>query len=107
MAKTEQTNELESLLSFLKLNRGFDFTGYKRSSLARRIENRMQAAGIGTFAEYQDYLEVQPEEFAHLFDNILINVTSFFRDPQAWAYLQATILPRLLDERPNGDPIRV
>lgn len=107
MIKMEQSTELENLLVFLKQNRGFDFTGYKRSSLARRIQSRMQGVGIDSFAEYQEYLEVQPEEFSHLFDSILINVTSFFRDPAAWTFLQNTALPQLLDEHNNGDPIRV
>src|SRR5512145_1989003 len=96
MTKTEPDPELENLLQFLKQNRGFDFTGYKRASLARRIQGRMQAVGMLSFAEYQDFLEVQPDEFSHLFDNILINVTSFFRDPPAWAYLRSSVLPRLL-----------
>src|SRR3712207_8583522 len=70
----------ESLLVFLRERRGFDFTGYKRPSLTRRVRRRMADVGIGSFGEYQDYLEVHPEEFTPLFNTVLINVTSFFRD---------------------------
>ena len=72
--------DFEALLLYLKQSRGFDFTAYKRSSLMRRVLVRMQAAGISTFPEYHDYLQVDPDEFTRLFNTILINVTSFFRD---------------------------
>jgi two-component system CheB/CheR fusion protein len=98
--------ELEQLLEYLKGNRGFDFTGYKRASLARRMEKRMQELKIGAYADYVDYLEVHPEEFAVLFNTILINVTSFFRDESAWEYLAAEVLPELTARKRNG-PIRV
>ena len=76
----------ESLLEYLRQNRGFDFTGYKRPSLMRRVSKRMQDIHIDAFEDYVDYLEVHPEEFSHLFDTILINVTAFFRDTTAWEY---------------------
>jgi two-component system CheB/CheR fusion protein len=98
--------ELEQLLEYLKGNRGFDFTGYKRASLARRMEKRMQELKIGAYADYVDYLEVHPEEFAVLFNTILINVTSFFRDESAWEYLAAEVLPEVVARKRNG-PIRV
>ncbi len=50
------SEELRSLLGYLKANRGFDFTGYKRSSLERRIGKRMSAVGAESYADYQDYL---------------------------------------------------
>ncbi len=92
----------ESLLTYLKAERGFDFTGYKRASLVRRVLRQMQTVGVATFDEYQDYLEVHPEEFTALFNMILINVTSFFRDADAWQELRTNIVPSLLRERPNG-----
>src|ERR1051325_11757931 len=79
--------EFEALLSYLKVSRGFDFTAYKRSSLMRRTLVRMQSIGVSGFANYQDYLQVDPEEFTRLLHTILINVTGFFRDPPAWEYL--------------------
>ena len=97
----------EKLLAFIKLNRGFDFTGYKRPSLRRRILKRMDAVDLDTFDEYHAYLEANGDEFAELFDTILINVTRFFRDPAAWDYLERGILPKLLAQRDAHAPIRV
>jgi two-component system CheB/CheR fusion protein len=99
--------ELERLLEYLKSSRAFDFTGYKRASLARRIGKRMQSVKVAGYGDYIDYLEVHPEEFATLFDVILINVTSFFRDDAAWTYLREEVLPELLQSKPPRSPIRV
>jgi two-component system CheB/CheR fusion protein len=92
----------EQLLVYLNEERGFDFTGYKRASLMRRVERRMTAVGIDSFEAYHDHLVVHPDEFAALFDTVLINVTSFFRDPESWDYLQHTLLPDtvLTSDRP-------
>ncbi|HEY1373386.1 MAG TPA: CheR family methyltransferase [Candidatus Binatia bacterium] len=98
MADSEE-KQFESMLFYLQQHRGFDFTGYKRPSLMRRVGRRMQMVGIENFADYTDYLEVHPEEFSQLFNTILINVTSFFRDPPAWKFLCESVLPKLLDEK--------
>ena len=97
----------EALLDYLKGARGFDFTAYKRSSLMRRIQKRLQTVGIESYDGYQTYLEAHPEEFGLLFNTILINVTSFFRDPEAWAYLTAQIAPRILSGSRPDSVIRV
>jgi two-component system CheB/CheR fusion protein len=86
----------ESLLVFLREQRGFDFTGYKRPSLVRRVRRRMTEVGIDSTAEYQDFLEVHPEEFTPLFNTVLINVTSFFRDRPSWEHLRESLLPQLV-----------
>jgi two-component system CheB/CheR fusion protein len=99
--------DLEPLLEYLKSARGFDFSGYKRSSLERRIRKRMNHAGVDRFDEYQDYLEVTPDEFTELFNTILINVTAFFRDRAAWDYMADEVIPRLLADVPDPEPIRV
>jgi two-component system, chemotaxis family, CheB/CheR fusion protein len=108
-AGTEPGNDagLRSLLEFLKRNRGFDFTGYKRSSLERRIRKRMQQEGVETYEEYQDHLEVTPDEFTQLFDTILINVTGFYRDKPAWTYVSDEVVPQILEDVPATEPIRV
>ncbi|GAB3603623.1 PAS domain S-box protein [Kineococcus gypseus] len=97
--------EFEDLLQHLKEARGFDFTGYKRPSLERRVRRRMSDAGVARYEEYRDLLEVDGEEFTALFNTVLINVTSFFRDPDAWARLRTDLLPALLERRPRG-PVR-
>src|SRR5204863_6869467 len=60
--------EFDSLLHYLRQQRAFDFSGYKRPSLMRRISKRMQLVGVASFADYVDYLEVHPEEFPQLFN---------------------------------------
>jgi two-component system CheB/CheR fusion protein len=107
MCAADSDAEFRVLLDYLKRNRGFDFTGYKWSSLYRRIRKRMQTVHIEGFSEYTDYLEVHPEEFAFLFNTILINVTGFFRDVAAWEYLRQEVLPRILGGKGTADPIRV
>jgi two-component system, chemotaxis family, CheB/CheR fusion protein len=99
--------DLRSLLEYLKAARGFDFTGYKPPSLERRIRKRMGEVGVESYGDYQDYLEVTPDEFTDLFNAILINVTGFFRDKPAWDYLASDIVPKLLEEVPDPLPLRV
>ena len=102
---TQEDEAFESLLEHLKEQRGFDFTGYKRASLARRVRRRLDALELKTFEEYHDYLLVHPEEFTELFNIILINVTSFFRDSESWQYLADKLLPEICT-RNAGQPIR-
>jgi two-component system CheB/CheR fusion protein len=104
MNERAENGAFEDLLRFLQQSRGFDFTGYKRPSLTRRVKSRMHTLGVEQFEDYRDYLEVHPEEFVQLFNTILINVTSFFRDPGSWEYLEKRILPDLTG---RGRPIRV
>ncbi|GCL43470.1 CheR family methyltransferase [Dolichospermum planctonicum] len=99
--------DFENLLQYLRNNRGFDFTGYKRSTLMRRVTKQMQYLNIETFANYQDYLEVHPDEFKALFNTILINVTAFFRDPLAWEYLAKEIIPNILKNKQKNEQIRI
>jgi two-component system CheB/CheR fusion protein len=102
----EPNQQFEHLLEYLRRNRGFDFTGYKRSSLVRRVAKRMEVVGIEGFTAYMDYLEVHPEEFGRLFDTILINVTAFFRDDTAWELIGTEIIPRIVGPKRPDDPIR-
>ncbi len=100
----EAGSDFEHLIEFLRDSRGFDFTGYKRASLMRRVAHRCSELGIDNFRAYHDYLEVHPEEFVTLFNKILINVTEFFRDRSAWDYLRDHLVPRIVAR--DGD-IRV
>lgn len=99
--------DFENLLQYLRTNRGFDFTGYKRSTLMRRVSKQMQYLNIENFANYQDYLEVHPDEFKTLFNTILINVTAFFRDPLAWEYLAKEIIPNILKNKQKNEQVRI
>jgi two-component system CheB/CheR fusion protein len=97
--------EFEALLEFVRDNRGFDYTGYKRPTLVRRVQKRMDAVGARDYGAYREQLDGDPAEFAALFDAILINVTSFFRDPAAWEYVAAEIVPRILESEER--PVRI
>src|SRR5215218_5379637 len=100
-------SDLEALLDYVKEMRKFDFSGYKRPTLFRRIGKRMEELGCETYAEYQDYLEVHPEEFVTFFNTVLINVTSFFRDPEAWTFVADEIVPRIISGKDPDAPIRI
>jgi len=102
-----EDHDFERLLDYIRTSRGFDFTGYKRSSLVRRVSTRMNAVGIDSFADYLDFLQVDAAEFTALFDTILINVTGFLRDPTAWDTLASEVIPGLLAYKQAPEPIRV
>ena len=102
----EYAAQFEMLLEYLRNSRAFDFAAYKRATLMRRMQRRMQVVGIEGFGAYQDYLEAHPEEVSHLFNMILINVTAFFRDEPVWTYLRERVVPALLAQRPD-EMIRV
>jgi two-component system CheB/CheR fusion protein len=107
VSATVEDPAFEALLDFLARARGFDFTSYKRASLERRTRHRMEAVGCESFGDYLDFLEVHPDEFEQLFNELLINVTEFFRDPPAWEHLRTDALPLLLERKPADEPIRV
>jgi two-component system, chemotaxis family, CheB/CheR fusion protein len=73
----------------------------------RRVRHRMTHAGHESFEEYLDVLQASSDEFAALFNTILINVTAFYRDPDAWDYIASDVIPRLLAERGPDTPVRV
>lgn len=107
MTPLQTSPAFEALLDYLKQSRGFDFTGYKRSTLIRRVNKRMQSVNVVTYEEYVDYLEVHPDEFGQLFNTILINVTAFFRDRPAWQYLAEEIIPRIVERKQLNEQIRI
>ena len=107
MLPSDGPAEFEALLEFLKQDRGFDFTGYKRASLQRRVQKRMDAVQQTSYAGYLAYLTATPDEFGQLFDTLLINVTRFFRDEMPWTTLATEVLPALLARRASGSPLRI
>src|SRR5829696_6118988 len=102
-----QDASFAALIDYIKSDRGFDFTGYKRPSLERRIQKRMQAHRLEAYDDYRAYLVEHPDEFVELFNTILINVTAFFRDVAAWEYLRAEIVPRIVEESNERGGIRI
>jgi two-component system CheB/CheR fusion protein len=106
MVESGQRADFERLLEFVRQERNFDFTGYKRSSLLRRTTKRMRELGIESFDTYLDYLQANADEFTRLFNTILINVTSFFRDEETWAYIRESVIPDIVASKRDGS-IRV
>lgn len=110
-AWTQGTNEanpeFEALLNYLKHSRGCDLTGYKRSTLMRRFQNRMQSININSYQRYRQYLQSDPSEWLALLDDVLINVTTFFRDRDAWVTLANETIPQIIASKEPDEPIRV
>jgi two-component system, chemotaxis family, CheB/CheR fusion protein len=102
-----EDDRFEALLAYIRDHRGFDFTGYKRASLRRRVAKRMERLGIESYQNYADQLEASPDEFNELFATILINVSSLFRDQPVWDYLAAEVIPALIAAKHEREPIRV
>jgi two-component system CheB/CheR fusion protein len=97
----------DEILNHLRETRGFDFGAYKRASLMRRVIKRMQTIGVPTFEAYLDHLQVDQDEFGPLFNTILINVTSFFRDPEVWSYIAAEVVPEIVARTSPVESIRI
>lgn len=105
--KTPPDPAFEALLRYIQESRGIDFRGYKRTSLRRRITLRMEALGAEDFMAYRARLEAEPGEFEDLLNTVLINVTSFFRDADAWNVLRDQVIPSILASGNTDRPIRV
>lgn len=102
------SDHLQSIFSLLKAHTGHDFSGYKETTIARRIERRMTVNQMGQVEDYVRYLQTSPLEIASLLRELLIGVTSFFRDRGAFEYLEEKVIPGLFaDTRENPRMIRV
>jgi two-component system CheB/CheR fusion protein len=98
---------LNRILMLLRTGTGHDFSHYKKTTIARRIERRMSQHHIEDTEVYARHLEEHPAEVRSLFKELLINVTSFFRDPDAFVMLKQQILPQLFAGKPEGYVFRV
>ena len=99
-------SHLEKILILLRSQTGHDFSLYKRNTLYRRIERRMGLHQIPKIGNYVGYLRENPQEADLLFKELLIGVTSFFRDPAAWTQLRDEVLPPLLTNNATGQALR-
>src|SRR5262249_13087286 len=97
---------LEKVYILLRSQTGNDFSLYKKSTVHRRIERRMSLHQIDTMADYVRCLRENPREIDQLVHELLIGVTSFFRDPAAWEHLKMKVMPDLLQQRPSGSVVR-
>lgn len=102
----EKTDDvLHGILEQVNRQASIDFRPYKTSTILRRIGRRMTITRSRTMQEYSDYLRSHPEEIGDLVKSFLINVTQFFRDPDAFAYLKSDVLPRLIAQAHERDRV--
>ncbi len=98
---------LRRILSMLRTHTGHDFSLYKRNTLYRRLEKRMNLHQIEDFQAYIAFLQEHPDEYQLLFKDLIIGVTSFFRDPDAFEILSKKVLPGFLADKPEGYSLRI
>lgn len=98
---------LSKIVTTISNRTGHDFSAYKKSTLIRRIQRRMTVTRVRTPHKYLSYLHHNPTEIESLFQDLLIGVTSFFRDLEAFEYLKKEVMPDLLTRRSDEEPFRV
>nr|WP_315243104.1 chemotaxis protein CheB [uncultured Albidiferax sp.] len=97
---------LKKIFILLRTHTGHDFSQYKPNTLYRRIERRMAVHQVTTLDSYVKYLQHAPTEVDALFHDLLIGVTNFFRDPEAFAVLEEQVIPRLFASKSPGSVVR-
>jgi two-component system CheB/CheR fusion protein len=100
-------DDFNKILALLRLVTGVDFTLYKANTLRRRIRRRMILNKLDGLGEYVEYLRKNAAEVENLYQDILIKVTSFFRDPEAFDVLKEKIFPRIVEHRAPDEPVRI
>lgn len=100
------TGFLDKVILLLRTQSGHDFSLYKKNTIARRVERRMGLHQLSRMADYLRYLRENPKESEILFSELLIGVTSFFRDASVWEQLKAKVIPALLTRHPGGAELR-
>jgi two-component system CheB/CheR fusion protein len=106
-AAPKEADWLQKVFILLRAQTGHDFSYYKRNTILRRIERRMTVHQIEQTANYIRYLQENPVEVETLFRELLIGVTSFFRDPEAFAELEQKVIPALFEDRDPNQPLRI
>jgi two-component system CheB/CheR fusion protein len=97
---------MQKILLIMRNHTKHDFSQYKEATIQRRIERRMNVNHVQSLTEYLNHIQEHPEEAHALLKDILINVTGFFRDPEAFDSLKTRVL-KLIAQRPAGDPLRI
>jgi two-component system CheB/CheR fusion protein len=98
---------LREVFAQLRLRTGHDFTNYKRPTLLRRIERRMNVRGVNDLPSYAAYIAQHPEETQALLKDLLISVTNFFRDKRAFEELEAVVIPQLFEGKKQDSTVRI
>lgn len=102
-----QENGFKQILSLLRIRKGVDFTYYKQTTIRRRITRRIALSMKGNMAGYLEYLKENSAEQDTLYQDLLIPVTEFFRDPKVFNILSETVFPALLKNRRGKEPLRI
>ena len=105
-ALPQSENALKKIFILLRAHTGHDFSQYKPTTIYRRIERRMAVHQVDALEGYVQYLQQTPLEVEALFRDLLIGVTNFFRDPDAFAALETLIIPKLFEGKPSGGVVR-
>lgn len=103
----QEVNGLQRILGMIQNHRGYNFGGYKRNTLIRRIRRRMGLSSLHSLTDYAQLLATTPSEIDALFRDLLIGVTEFFRDPEAWQQLKNEVITKLVESKNPGESIRV
>ncbi|MDO8653968.1 MAG: chemotaxis protein CheB [Undibacterium sp.] len=103
----DNPDAIQQLIKIIQARRGYDFTGYKRNTFLRRIQRRMGLHGILQQSKYIKLLEKDENEVNALFRDLLIGVTEFFRDADAWKTLNKDVISTIVSAKPRDEPIRV
>lgn len=103
----EAPNQLEKIFALLRAARGMDFSHYKRPTVERRISRRMGIHRLEKLEDYVAFLRANPFEIDNLFEDILIKVTCFFRDPESFASLKDKVYPAILKGKSLSKPFRI
>lgn len=98
---------LSEIVSLLKQDNGVDFSHYRPATIVRRMNRRISLGAYGEVEDYLDVLRSNADERTALRNDLLIGVTSFFRDAPAWQFLDESVLAKLIEERTAGDPLRI
>ncbi|HET6587100.1 MAG TPA: PAS domain S-box protein [Oleiagrimonas sp.] len=106
-ARRDAADHLQTICRLLRERIGHDFSEYKTKTLTRRIQRRMQVLQIDSVPDYIERLKAEPRQLELLFHELLIGVTRFFRDSEAWDALQQTVLPQLFKDKGASDTLRV
>ena len=106
-AEPQLDDSLRKIFTILHLNTGVDFSNYKSATIRRRIHRRMMVRKTDSFEAYAKYLRENNEEIKSLYNDILINVTEFFRDPESFKELVEHVFPKLIKKRDLDSPIRI
>ncbi len=103
----EAENALQTIFVLLRDSTGVDFTHYKHTTIRRRILRRMVLYQIERLEDYVTFLQKHPAEVLALYDDVLISVTSFMRDPEAFEALKSKVFPIITKDKSPGVPIRI